>query len=120
PLRELNPAVPRRIAELLDRCLSLDPKARPAGTRALVAALRRQRQRLLQPADQRFAHAIDAHIRQAGVKHGQWRDYAGRGRAKMLLGDFGEDYQTCFTEAQSLFLEVNQILANLRADERPP
>jgi tetratricopeptide (TPR) repeat protein len=180
-VRELNPAVPPRIAKLLERCLSHDPKARPAGAAALLAELRRHRRSLLRPmlmasgaallllgsvlataasvkptpisaaihrsaaadhlieawqilqagqaseaeerlreADLRFEHAIDAHVRQAGVKNGPWQDYAARGRVKMLLGNFGEAYRNNFTEAQSLFLEADRLIRDLPADEQPP
>jgi serine/threonine protein kinase len=181
PVRELNPAVPRRIARLLHRCLSPDPNARPAGAAALAAELRRHRRRLLQPmlmaagcvllllgaalattaavtpppirpavhraaaeehlmeawqllkdgqpdeaeeqlqqADHSFAQAIDAHVHQGRGKHGPWQDYASRGRVKMLLGQLGEEHDTDFTEAQTLFLEADRLLSGLPADEQPP
>jgi serine/threonine protein kinase/tetratricopeptide (TPR) repeat protein len=202
PLRELNPAVPPRIARLLHGCLSADPLARPASAAVLVAELRRHRRRLVKPAlivacslllllgsalvgvaamrpavhtvanehpltettvgavqvpavmpaalraaaerhltegwqllgtgrangsehllreaDQLFANAIDAHIRQTGAKHGAWQDYAGRGRAKMLLGTLGDAYQGNFTEAQSQFVEAERCIAELDSDQQPP
>jgi serine/threonine protein kinase len=179
PLRELNPAVPRRIAELIDRCLSLNPEDRPVGMTVLAAELHHRRRRLLQPvllatgsvlllvgsalaifsaakppipaavhraagrddleqgwqlaragkndeaaelllkADQRLTSAIDAHVRLAGVNHGPWQDYLARGRAKMLLGQLGEEYRTNFTEAQLLFLEADRLVERLPPDQRP-
>jgi serine/threonine protein kinase/Flp pilus assembly protein TadD len=41
PLRELNPAVDRDAAQLIERCLAYSPEARPASAAEVAAALRR-------------------------------------------------------------------------------
>src|SRR5262249_14955028 len=46
PADELNPAVPRPLAQLLGRCLAVDPMARPESAQELVESLRRWQGRL--------------------------------------------------------------------------
>ncbi len=70
-------------------------------------------------ANHSLAQAIDADIHQGRGKHGQWQDYACRGRVKMLMGELGEEHDTDFTEALSLFLEADRLLSRLPADEQP-
>jgi serine/threonine protein kinase/tetratricopeptide (TPR) repeat protein len=175
PIRSANPAIPRRLAQLLHRCLSFDPGQRPESAAAVAAEFRRCRpvpvKRLVlasivllagtllvgggwwvggerqhqtpdtkhqtppqedvrayreaakgqmaegwrravrkEPgarewfvkAEKNYARAIDAAIREGGADRVEWRDRAGRGRARMLLGDW-KDAEHHLQEAYARF-----------------
>src|SRR5204862_6839473 len=54
PVRELNPAVPPALAELVHRLLAKDPAARPASAEAVAEALRAVEQNWPAPARRAF------------------------------------------------------------------
>jgi serine/threonine protein kinase len=166
PVRDCNPDVSRRLAQFLDRCLSLDPGNRPAGAAEAAAELRRCRRRRVSltpavallavlavlplglahlqpqaepPVDHRAVAALHRRAAQKHLVEGwkhlrageparapplleaatksydqaieqtrEWQDYAGRGRAFMLLGKFSPAAND-FEEAEKTLRRRDQL-----------